>query len=78
MTDETIALPRDYTLPEAAAALRCSPRWLRDKIKSDHLPHGKRGHKFVFSVEQVEAIRQRYIVQPLEQSVTTGRKRRTS
>lgn len=75
-TDGT--LPQDFTLPEAAAALRCSPRWLRDKIKADNLPHGKRGHKFVFSPEQVEAIRHRYSVQPVDQSITTGRKKRAS
>lgn len=74
MTD----LPRDYTLLEAADALRVSTRWLRDRIKADKLPHGKRGHKIVFSAEQVEAIRGRYVAQPIEQSITTGRKKKAS
>jgi hypothetical protein len=69
-------LEQDYTLVEAAAALRCSTRWLRDKIKADKLPHGKRGHKIVFSAAQVDAIRERYTAAtPVEQSITTGRKR---
>lgn len=78
MTDETTPLPRDYTLTEAADALRVSTRWLRDRIKADKLPHGKRGHKIVFSGEQVEAIRKRYTAQPIEQSITTGRKKKAS
>lgn len=78
MTDETTpTLPRDYTLTEVAAALRVSTRWLRDKIKADKLPHGTRGHKLVFSGDQVAAIRKRYEAQPIEQSITTGKKRRS-
>lgn len=79
MTDETTStLARDYTLVEVAAALRVSTRWLRDKIQADKLPHGKRGHKIVFTEAQVEAIRKRYEAQPIEQSITTGRKKRAS
>lgn len=70
-------LESDYTLTEAASALRCSTRWLRDKIKADKLPHGKRGHKIVFTAAQVEAVRARYNTQPVEQSVTTGKKKRS-
>jgi hypothetical protein len=72
-------LEQDYTLAEAVKALRCSDRWLRDKIKTDKLPHGRRGHKIVFSASQIEAIRQRYnAATPVEQSITTGRKRKSS
>jgi hypothetical protein len=79
VTDETTpTLPRDFTLTEVADALRVSTRWLRDKIKADKLPHGLRGHKIVFTEAQVEAIRERYVAQPIEQSITTGRKRRAS
>jgi hypothetical protein len=71
MTD----LPTDYTLAETAAALRMSTRWLRDRIKVDKLEHEKRGHKIIFTAAQVEAVRTRYTVQPVEQSITTGKKR---
>jgi hypothetical protein len=73
VTDET--LPHDYTLTETAAALRMSTRWLRDRIKADKLEHEKRGHKIIFTAAQVEAVRTRYTVQPVEQSITTGKKR---
>ena len=77
MTDvQTDDLPHDYTLAETAAALRMSTRWLRDKIKVDKLEHEKRGHKILFTAAQVEAARTRYTVRPVEQSMTTGRKRR--
>lgn len=80
MTDETTpaTLEPDYTLTEVAAALRVSTRWLRGKIKDDKLPHGTRGHKIVFDAEQVKAIRKRYEAQPIEQSITTGRKKKAS
>lgn len=75
----TEPLEQDYTLLEAAKALRCSTKWLRTKVKDDQLPHGKRGHKYVFSAAQVEAIRQRYnAATPVERSITTGRKRKAS
>lgn len=75
MTDEsTPTLPRDYTLTEAAAALRMSTRWLRDRIKVDKLEHQKYGHKILFTEAQVDAIRARYAAQPIEQSITTGPK----
>jgi hypothetical protein len=76
MTDDT--LPRDYTLDEVAASLRMSSRWLRGKLKEDKLEHERRGHKLLFTAAQVEAIRTRYTVKPVEQSMTTGRKRRAS
>lgn len=77
MTAES--LEQDFTLAEAATALRCSTRWLRDKLKSDDLPHGRRGHKIVFSAAQIEAIRAHFTAAaPVEQSITTGRKRKSA
>jgi hypothetical protein len=79
VTDETTpTLPRDFTLLETAAALQMSTRWLRDRIKADKLEHQKYGHKIMFTAAQVEAIRTRYAAQPVEQSITTGRKKRAS
>ena len=71
----TEPLEQDYTLLEAAKALRCSTKWLRTKVKEDKLPHGRRGHKIVFSLDQIKAIRARYnTAPPVEQSITTGPK----
>lgn len=70
-------LARDYTLTEVADALGMSTRWLRGRIKDDRLAHLRYGHTIKFTAEQVDAIRNRYTAEPVEQSVTTGRKRRT-
>lgn len=72
-------LEKDYTLSEVAKALSMSTRWLRDRIKADQLPHQKYGHKILFTSAQVEAIRARYAAAtPVEQSITTGRKRKVT
>lgn len=78
MTDETTTLPRDYTLVEVAAALGMSTRWLRDKIKADHLEHLEYGHKIKFTADQVEAIRDRYTKAPVKGAITTGPAKRAS
>lgn len=71
-------LAHDYTLEQVAEALGMSTRWLRDRIKNDKLEHQKYGHKIKFTAEQVEAIRARYAAQPVEEPITTGRKKRVS
>lgn len=72
MTD----LSQDFTLDEVANALGMSTRWLRGRIKADKLTHQKYGHKIKFTTEQVEAIRSRYTAAvPVEESITTGRKK---
>lgn len=75
MNDEKPALDVDYTLLEVADALGMSTRWLRGKIKADKLEHQGYGHKIKFTAGQVDAIRARYKKQPIEQSITTGKKR---
>lgn len=85
-TDAPNNLPRDYTLEEVASALRMSTRWVRDRIKAGHagegpvIAHERRGHKIVFTADQVEALRNQFTVTPPpSQSITTGRpKRRAS
>lgn len=78
MTDHTPPLEPDYTLPEVAKALRMSPRWVRDRIREDGVEHTRRGHKIVFTAEQVEKLRAAHTKAPVEQSMTTGKKRRAS
>lgn len=77
MTDTKPTLDVDYSLIEVANALGMSERWLRGKIKADKLEHQGYGHKIKFTAAQVDAIRERYKKQPVEQSVTTGKKRRS-
>lgn len=78
MTD----LEKDYTLTEVAAALRMSNRWVRDRIKEGKsgegpvIAHERRGHKIVFTAEQVEAFRGQFTVTaPPVESITTGKKK---
>ncbi len=78
MTEAAPQLAKDYTLEEVAAALRVSTRWVRDRIRLDGAEHQRKGHKITFSVEQVEKLRAAHTKAPVEQSITTGRKRRTS
>lgn len=78
-------LPKDYTLGEVAEALRMSERWVRDRIKEGKnnkgpaIPHERRGHKIVFTAEQVETFRRAFTAdaEPVG-SITTGRKKARS
>lgn len=72
------SLPSDYTLEEVAEALGMSTRWVRDRIRLDGAAHQRYGHKIRFTPKQVEALRARHTTTPVEQSVTTGRKKRTA
>lgn len=88
MTEKPTATPlaSDYTLEEVASALRMSTRWVRDRIKEgkdkDHpgpvIAHERRGHKIVFTAEQVAAFRNQFTDIPAAlpaDSITTGRKK---
>ena len=77
MTDP-MPLEPDYTLTEVAKALRMSPRWVRDRIREDGVEHTRRGHKIVFTAEQVEKLRTAHATTPVVESMTTGRKRRSA
>ena len=76
---------KDYTLTETAEALQVSTRWVRDRIKAGEagtkpfVEHIRRGHKIMFTAEQVEKLRMADVQSPrVEQSITTGRKKRTA
>lgn len=71
-------LTPDYTLNEVAEALRMSPRWLRERIRVDGVEHQRKGHKITFTAEQVEKLRAAHTQAPVQQPVTTGRKRKTA
>jgi hypothetical protein len=55
-----------------------SPRWVRDRIRFDGAVHQRYGHKIRFTPAQVDALRAAHAQAPVEQSVTTGRKKRAS
>lgn len=79
-------LETDYTLEEVAEALRMSTRWIRERIKDGKegrgptIAHERRGHKIVFTGEQVELLRNQFTegASPVGESITTGRKKRAS
>lgn len=73
-------LAKDYDLIEVATALGMSERWVRQQCK-DGAVHNRYGHKIRFTAEQVEMLRARNTKRPLEvvaESITTGRKKRSS
>lgn len=78
MTEKPTPLDSDYTLEEVAAAVRMSTRWVRERIK-EGAEHQRKGHKITFSSEQVEKLRAAHTKAPaVEQSITTGRKKRSA
>lgn len=52
----------NHSLDEAAALLKCSPRYLEDNLK--RLPHQRIGKARVFSDAQLEAIQAMHSVAP--------------
>jgi hypothetical protein len=74
----TTPLPTDYTLEQVAEALSMSTRWVRDRIRVDGAEHQRYGHKIMFTFDQVEKLRAAHATAPVQQSVTTGRKKRAS
>ena len=77
MSDSPTPLAPDHTLDEVAAALRMSTRWVRDRIK-EGAEHQRKGHKITFTTEQVEKLRAAHTKMPAAESITTGRKRKSS
>lgn len=69
-----MTLSKDYTLTEVAEALGMSERWVRAKVK-DGAEHMRYGLKIRFTAEQVDRLRAAHVKVPVEQSITTGRKR---
>lgn len=84
MTDEKKPA-KDATLKEAADAIRMSDRWLRQRIKDGEkgdgpfIEHTKRGHKILFTPDQLENLRTLHAQKPAApESITTGKKRKTA
>lgn len=69
-------LTKDYTLTEVAKALGMSQRWVRDRCNLDGAEHLRYGHKIRFTAEQVEKLRAAHTKAPVEQGVTTGRRKK--
>lgn len=78
MTNPTPELDHEFTLKEVAAALRMSEKWVRERINRDGAEHQRYGHKIRFSAEQVEKLRASHVKAPVEQSITTGRKKKSA
>ena len=72
-----MTLEPDYSLADVAKALGMSERWVRARLK-EGAEHQRYGHKIRFTAEQVDKLRASHTKQPAPQSITTGRKRRTS
>lgn len=71
-------LEKDYTLAEVAVSLGMSQRWIRDRIK-DGAEHIRYGHKIRFTAAQVDLLRAAHTkAPPVDEPITTGRKRRAS
>lgn len=64
----------DYGLPEIAQAVGMSERWVRQKVK-DGAEHQRYGAKIKMTATQIAKLRADHTVNPVEQSITTGRKR---
>lgn len=55
---------QNYSIEEAAQALRCYPRFLEDNLK--RLPHQKIGAAVVFDEDELRAIKDMFRVRPTE------------
>lgn len=71
-------LEPEYTVEEVAAAIKKSPRWLRNLIKAGGCEVNRYGAATRFTASQVAKLRADSAVVPIQQSITTGRKRRQS
>lgn len=70
-------LEKDFGLLEVAEALGMSERWVRQQVK-DGAVHNRYGHKIRFTREQVELLKASFTKGAVEQSITTGRKKRSA
>ena len=80
MSEHRPTLDPDFSLEEVSAALGMSTRWIRDRIK-EGAEHIRYGHKIRFTAEQVEQLRGKHVQNAapvVQQSITTGRRRRAS
>lgn len=81
-SEQTAGLEPDYSLADVAQALGMSTRWVRDRIRKGEngegppVEHLRYGHKIRFTATQVDKIREAHTKAPVEQSMTTGRKKR--
>lgn len=72
-----MSLTPDHTLDEVATALGMSPRWVRQKVKEGAV-HNRYGHKIRFTDEQVRLLKESCTKRPVEESVTTGRGKKSA
>lgn len=70
-----MTLDTDYNLEQIAEAVGMSTRWVRDRVK-EGAAHQRYGRKIKMTAEQVAQLRAAHTKAPVEQSITTGRKKR--
>lgn len=83
--ENEVTLEPEYNLTEIAEALRMSTRWVRDRIKAGKegtgpfIEHQRNGKKITMTATQVDKLRAVHTqAAPVEQSITTGRRKRAS
>lgn len=81
-TEPPAGLETEFTAAELATSLRRSERWLKNQMYAAEragspIDHNRHGNKITFTRAQAEAFRERGRVQPAQQSITTGRGKRT-
>lgn len=72
-----MTLEPDYDLDQIAEAVGMSTRWVRDRVK-DGAAHQRYGRKIKMTAAQVTQLRAQHTHAPVEQSITTGRRKRTA
>lgn len=80
-----MTLEPEYKLTEIAEAVRMSTRWVRDQIKAGtegtgpYIEHQRKGKKITMTAAQVDKLRAIHTqAPPVEQSITTGRRKRSA
>lgn len=71
-----MTLERDYTVPEVAAALGMSKRWVYAQIANGCAHQRPSSNRIRFTLAQVDALRAKYESAPMRtNAVTTGRRK---
>lgn len=73
-----MTLEPDYDLEQIADAVGMSTRWVREQVK-EGAEHQRYGRKIKMTAAQVAKLRASHTqAPPVEQSITTGRRKRAS
>lgn len=72
-----VEIEKDYGLDEIAEIVGMSTRWVRNRMAAgaEHQVYGHKRKMTRSQIEQLRASHTRRVVEPVDDSVTTGRKR---